>query len=154
MSVFNHSKIIQVRSPNQNEIVKSIIKNLDDEFRKIFSYVYPGSESIKFKNNFFSFLVIWNFFEIISDGGVNLNKNKRLVSLSYEISFGPYLIFWVLANSVLFVSLIASNEKLLLAIAAPLMWILLMYLFLQISIMKLNSKIFFCVEKAGGKIID
>ena len=144
----------QVRNPHNDDIVELIIRAIDIEFRTIFSKVYPGSDAIEFENNFFSFLMRWNFFEIISYGNVSLKKNKTMTLVAYNLSYAPYFIFWILASLVLLASLFVNDENLLLCIGAPLLWVLLTYLFSQIAILRFNSRILSCIKKTGAEKIN
>lgn len=154
MNILVYKSKFRIRGSEQDDFVKTIITNIDIKLRNLFSNLYVGDEKIIFENGFFSFLMVWNFFEIISNGEIQIEKNNRLISLSYEVSFTRHLLFWFFSSALLFIVLIFTDVETLTALIMPIAWISLTFLFAQISLYRFNSKIVDCVSESGGKIIN
>ena len=154
MNILVYKSKFCIRGSDQDDFVKNIIANIDMKLRNLFCNLYVGDKKIIFENGFFSFLIVWNFFEIITKGEIQIEENNRLISLSYEVSFTRHLLFWFFSSSLLFLVLIFTEVGILTAFIIPMVWIFLTFLFTQLSLYRLNSKIVDCVSESGGQIVN
>jgi hypothetical protein len=127
-------------------------KNLEYEFQRVFSRVYVGSEKIQIANSSFSFLLLWNFFEIISEGEIHYNNNK-ITTIGFDVTVTNYIVFWCMVTFLILVAerYYGLNNPSIFAL--PLVWGGMIFLFTQISHMRFRSKNINSITASKGNVI-
>ena len=144
---------IKIRAAEPSRFIKKFNEAIGRDFQYLFSKVYVGSEKIEFENTPLSFLMIWNFYEIIKNAVIFISPKKKTISIAYSIDFSSYLIFWCITSLLIVAIELLNGINDLLILFLPLLWCGIAFLFTMISQMKFRGKVLEAVKMSDGKVI-
>lgn len=151
--MFIYKSQIKVKASDPDKFVESFTENIGNNFQYFFSNVYSSSEKIELENGSLSFLMIWNFYEIITNAVVSVKRKNRIFTVIYMLNFTNYFIFWFVTSLLTLIAEIycGLNDPSILGL--PVLWVGIGFLFTMISQIKFRSKIIEIIESSSGKLL-
>jgi hypothetical protein len=144
---------IKTKSSDPENFIECFKQSIEREFQNIFAKVYIGTEKVEIENPPFSFLMVWNFFEIIGTGAVTISKQNNIVTISYLLNFSCYVFFWSLLTLVTFVIAIYQGSNVLSVAGLLLAWGVIIFLFTMVSRVRFRSKIVESIQSSQGVML-
>ncbi|MCI5211342.1 MAG: hypothetical protein D3910_21730 [Candidatus Electrothrix sp. ATG2] len=151
--MLRHTSQVKARARNPERFIECFTQSIEKDFQNFFSKVYVGTERIEIENTPFSFLMVWNFYEIIGDGVVTISKKNKIVTISYLLNFSSYVLFWFLLSLLIVTIEVYNGLDDLSVLALPLLWGVIGLLFIIIAQVRFRSKIVESVKSSQGAVL-
>ena len=144
---------IKTKTSNSESFIECFQQSIERKFQKLFAKVYIGTEKVEIENPPFSFLMVWNFFEIIGTGVVTISKKNEIVTISYLLNYSCYVFFWSLFTLMIFVIGIFQGIHALSVAGLLLFWGIIIFLFTMISRLRFRSRIVESIKSSQGVVL-
>ena len=151
--MLKHKSQIKVRAADPNDFIKIFCESLAIDLQNKFSKVYVGSEKIELENSPLSFLVLWDFFEIINNGDISISQKSKMVTIQYCLDYSRYIFFWCITSVLIIIIEIFSGFNDTMVFAMPFLWGAIGFIFTTISEIKFRTILTKNIKSSNGTLL-